>query len=491
MSDNLAARSFRALSWDLLGSIGQQGVNFIISLFLARLLAPEAFGIVGMALVFISLFQVFADFGLASALIQCEQPTTLMYSSVFWLNLGVGILLCLVFQVVAPFIGKFYENDAVTLLIRYLAFGFIISALQGVQAIILTRNLDFKALSIRHLIAAAVSGFLGVGMAFQGYGVYALVVQQLSAGFIGALLLWWASKWLPRWEFSWQAIRTLMSFSAYIFFSQFLNVLLTRLDVLLIGKLFSPSTLGYYSRAESLNHLVVRYSSNSISKVFFPVLSRIQNQPNEFRILFLKILEAVAFIVFMLSGLLFITGEFLILLLFGEKWQPSVIIFQILILKVFNYPINSVLISSFLALGKARENFWYGLVRKLFQLIPLSVAYFYGFEAFLYALVVISYVATVFNSSITSYANKIPFIKQLMTIYSFAIFFGMGLILTYYVFDNIQISSDFIKVIGQSILFVLIYLSFIYYFKRNFLIKNANKIFNKFSKTANQEITTL
>jgi O-antigen/teichoic acid export membrane protein len=394
---SLKKRTATAFAWDIGGTIGGQGSAFVISIFLARLLEPAEFGLIGMAMVFISISQVFIDVGFASALIQNKENTNLTYSSVFYVNLFAGIILTALFYFLAPYVGTFYEDQQITDLVRWLSLIFIFTSLNQVQTSILRRKLNFKVLTIRGLVASFVGGALGVVFAFKGYGVYALVIQQLSRAFLGTVLLWSTSGWRPDFKFSMLEVKKLTGFSAFVFFDRMVSTIFQRLDILLIGKVFSPATLGFYSRAVTLKDQVTRYSSSSLTKVFYPVLSGLQDEPKEYSRIYFKVLSVISFVSYGLTGILYILGADIIIGLFGQKWEPSISIFQILILSVCNYPLNSMMVNAFMSKGRSKENFMIGIFRKTIRIIPLIIAYFYGIFEFTVAIVIVSYFLTFTN----------------------------------------------------------------------------------------------
>ena len=344
---SLKKETTKAFIWDLASKFSIQGIGLLTSIFLARLLSPAEFGIVGIALVFIGVSQILQDVGFGAALIQQKNNDSLSYSSVFFLNLFLSLILFFIFQCSAQFIARFFEEPKLTNVIQWLSMGIILNALNIVQISILKRNLLFKELGLRLLISGVISGIISIYLAFNGYGVYALVAQYLLATTISTLILWKISKWRPKLAFSWKSLNSLLSFSGYHFLSGLGDQLLTRANNLVIGKLFSTTTLGFFSLADNLNRIVVNYSSGSINNVFFPVLSKIQNDLARFREIFLKILNFASFLTFLLTGIMLLSAHMLIIILFGYKWLPSVLIFQILVFRSFNYPINSIIITSF------------------------------------------------------------------------------------------------------------------------------------------------
>ncbi|PTB93730.1 hypothetical protein C9994_12750 [Marivirga lumbricoides] len=405
---SLKNRSATAFAWNIAGTILKQGSGFVISIFLARLLEPAEFGLVGMAMVFITVSQVFIDVGFASALIQNKDNTNLTYSSIFYLNFAAGLVLTAIFYFSAPFIGDFYDNPEITSLIRWLSLIFVFNSLNLVQTALLSKELNFKVLTLRKVIATAIGGALGVLCAFQGLGVYSLVVQQISTAVLSTAFLWTSSNWKPDLQFSMEEVKRLTGFSAFVFLDRFTTTAFQQLDVLFVGKVFSPATLGFYSRAGTLRDQVINYTSGTLLSVFYPVLSSLQDNHNEFMRIYFKVISVVAFVSYGLTGLLYIMGADIIILLFGEKWEPSVQIFQVLILAVCVFPINGMMINAFMSKGKSKENFYLGLLRKAIKIIPLVIAYYYGIFAFTVALVIVDYTLTTINIFFTKKIIDIP-----------------------------------------------------------------------------------
>lgn len=397
MTSSLLRKSANAFFWDFGGTLFKHAVTIIISILLARLLGPEEFGMMSMAMVFISISQVFLDFGFSAGLIQARDVQSITFSSIFYLNVGAGVVLTTLIVAVAPFVGLFFENSTITELVGWLSISFFLNSLCLVQVAILKRNLSFKVLTVRSIVASSIGGIVGVICAVFGLGVYSLVIQQLSSALLGAVLLWTSVDWRPEFRFSWKAAKKLTGFSAYIFFDQFLSNVFQRLDVILIGKVFGAVTLGYYARALSLKELVAKYSSSSLIKVFYPALSSLQDDQDGFKRVYFRVISIIAFLSFAITGLLYVLATDIITLLFGSKWEQSIPIFEVLVLSICNYPLNSMMKSAFISKGKSKENFYVGLIRKVIRLVPLVVAFFYGLYGFTVAVVVVSYILTFLN----------------------------------------------------------------------------------------------
>ncbi|MFM7667012.1 MAG: oligosaccharide flippase family protein, partial [Bacteroidota bacterium] len=237
---SLRNKTIKAFTWDFFGRILTQISSFVVSIFLARLLSPEEFGLVAMALAFISISSVFIDIGFSAALIQKQDATDKTYSSIFYFNVVAGVILTLVVYVFAELIGQFYNRIEVVNLLKWLSLIFVFNSFNRVQNVILNKEMNFKLITIRTLIASILSGILGVFLAYRGHGVYSLVGQSLSFALFSTIFLWTSTTWRPSLHFSFQDLRGLMKFSVFAFFERIINSIFLKLDVLLLAKLFNP-----------------------------------------------------------------------------------------------------------------------------------------------------------------------------------------------------------------------------------------------------------
>jgi O-antigen/teichoic acid export membrane protein len=480
-SSSLKKKSAIALMWDVSGLLINRGSGFFISILLARLLSPAEFGLVGMAAVFIAISQVFIDVGFAAALIQRKENSDLVYSSVFYFNIFSGLILTILFYFLAPLIGNFYENLEVTAIVRWLSLSFLFSSFNQVQSAILMKQLNFKALTIRNIIASLIGGTFGVIAAFQGLGVYALVIQTLSSAFISTILLWSISSWKPSFLFSFKELKGLLGYSSYVFFDHLVSAAFHKLDVLIIAKVFSPATLGFYSRAVSLKDQVTIYSSTSIQKIFFPVLSSLKDDLKEYAKVYFKVVSIVSFLSFFLTGLLFLMGKEIFIGLFGVKWEASVPMFEVLVLGVCNYPLSGMMVNAFMSMGLSKENFRIGLIRKFIQIGPLLLAYFYGIFEFTVAAVITSYALTFLNIFYLKKYTQLSIKKHLIKL-SDGVIPLLPFVLIYKFFDIQELSVKLI------LLFMFTFTYYIYNRLRQtegyvFVYSNLKKMIRKWKET--------
>ncbi|BDD10062.1 lipopolysaccharide biosynthesis protein [Fulvitalea axinellae] len=394
----LKKKGLKAFVWDFGGKLANQGVGFVISIFLARLLEPEEFGLLAMVNVVVGLSGVFMDVGLGGALVQRKRVLPVHYSSVFFFNLTLGLLLTGTLFFSADYVAGFYERPALKAITQVMAFAFLLNAFGAVQATHLRRELRYNAIVKAGVIAGTLSGALGVFLAFEGYGVWALVTQNLSGALLRVLLIWFFSQWTPKILFSFKALRQLWGFGFRMFLSGLLDAFFTRLDVMIIGKIFSPGILGYFQRAKGLDGMVVQYSSGSLMSVLFPVLSKLQNDLRQFRQVVFRSYHMLAYVVFLLLGGVYLVSEDLIVLLFTEKWMPSVPIFRILVLSGFVYPFSALLVNVLSGRGNSRDFLRLEVIKKVVMGINLLVGFYFGLEGYLYGLVLVGLNAVCWNT---------------------------------------------------------------------------------------------
>jgi O-antigen/teichoic acid export membrane protein len=455
-------QTIKAFSWDFSGRILTQISSFIVSIFLARLLSPEEFGLVAMALAFISISSVFIDIGFSAALIQKQDVTDKTYSSIFYFNVAAGLILTGIVYAFAELIGQFYDRVEVVSLLKWLSLIFIFNSFNRVQNVILNKEMNFKQLTIRTFFASVLSGILGIIMAYEGFGVYSLVGQSLSLAFFSTLFLWTTTSWKPTFYFSFDELRGLMKFSVFAFFERIINSIFLKLDVLLLAKLFNPTIIGFYTRSSSLKEQVTKYSSSSIIRVLFPMFSKIQNNKELFTKTYLKIFSFISFLSFWLTAVLFFASEDLIIFLFGKKWMPAIPMFQILIFASCVIPLNSLMWNAMMGIGKAKENFYLGLLKKIVLLIPFAVAIWENeIQLFIFLWVICNYITALINMVYLQMELTIPFKKQLLNIIN-----GLVVIVPFILFfEWLDIKLPVIKITYIITFSVL-------YFAINWLMRN-------------------
>ena len=394
---NLKEQAKQAFFWDFLGKILKNSSGFIVTIFLARLLDPKDFGLIAIAAVFIGIVGVFTNIGLSGALVQRRKVLDIHYSSVFYFNIFMGMILAIIIYNLAQYIADFYKNQKLILIIQILSFSFVLNTFSNIQSTILQKNLQYKIIAKFSLISSIISGIIGVILAFNSFGVWSLVIMSFVGSFVNNFLLWKNSRWRPSFNFSFKALRQLWTFG----FSFFLSVLLERIyqkfDYIIIGKIFDTSTLGFFQRAKSFNEFIVRYSSQSIKSVLFPILSKVQKDKSRFQKIVKKVFSILVFTSLFFTGLFYTIGEELILILFGSKWKESIEIFKILILSSFGYPLSSLLGNILNSRGNSKAFLKLEVYKKILAFSNFYILYYMGMKYFLYGLIVVSFLGLILN----------------------------------------------------------------------------------------------
>lgn len=428
MSKKIVNQTKKSLIWDLTGSVLRQFAGIFISIILARLLSPAEFGIIGMAMVFIGITEVFIDVGFTSGLIQQQDTKDIAYSSIFYVNLGISALLSLIIVLVAPYVSDFYGEPEIRYILYYLALIPIIAALGRVQATILSKRMDFRSLTIRSITATVIGGIAGVTVAYCDFGVYSLVVQQITTITTSTILLWFSTGWTPKLEFSKEEVKKLLSYSSYIFLDSVLRQIFNRIDTIFVGKFFSPSTLGFYSRADSLRAQIDTYTTNSLRKVMFPALSALQDDFQAFKQIYHKIFNVVTGLTVMLVGPIYFLSHQIIIGMLGQKWAPSIVFFQILLFSTLTTPQTGMMAQAVLAKGFSKLRFKLGLIQRLLKLAPMIFGYFFGIVNFAYAVVIVATLVFFIYAFVMESKFQISFAKQVKELLLPNIIFGIFLL---------------------------------------------------------------
>lgn len=483
--DSLKKQGAVAFAWDFFGKLANQGSSFVISIFLARLLEPEEFGLIAMVMVIVGIGAVFTDVGFGSALIQRRRVHPAHYSSVFYFNILIGILLTLVTFISASWIGEFYHNEALVPITRAVAFMFVINAFSSLQTTKLRRELNYAALTKINFLSSLLSGIIGVALAFYGAGVWSLVAQVLLRGVFYNIHIWFVSRWVPTLQFSLKALRQLWAFGFHIFLSSILDAVFRRLDVIIIGKLFTPAALGYYSRAKALDQLAVKYSSGSLMAILFPLLSKIQHDLARFQAIVVKSLDILSFVIFMFLGGLYLTAHELVVLLYSDKWLPAVDFYKILVLSGFAYPISALFVNILKSRGKSKDFLKLEIYKKILAGINLYVGFLWGIDGYLYGLVIVSAIATAMNLVFASKEIELSIhtlTKPILIQMSVAIFSVLTVMLLTFKMEYGLVIMLFLK----GLLFLLVYFSINHLFKtasyHQFILQAAPVIQKKFGR---------
>lgn len=374
--DNLKQKTFKAFRWDFIGRLGNQGLSFLMSVILARLLSPADFGLISIVSVIIAMSNIFVETGLGSALLQRQDVRDTHYGSVFYFNIVVGGILTIVLFFSSGYIATFFNKPEINLIAKVMSLSFILNAFGTVRRLWLYKNLNYKIPTQSSLIGMIFGGFTGVIMAYKGCGVWSLVAQTLISSISSNFYIYFATKWKPKLVFEFKALVELWQFGIHIFLSGIVENIFSQTDKLIIGKLFPTSTLGYYYRAKSFDFLVNNFTCGTIMSVIFPVLSNIQNDEQRFKRVIYKAFHLLNFITFLLLGVLYLCAKDIIIVLFSSKWLPSIEYYKILVLSSFAFPFSALLLDILQSKGNSKAFFKVNILKK----IPVFLCFIFGFK---------------------------------------------------------------------------------------------------------------
>ena len=459
MPDSLKSKTMHAFFWSFFERAGQQGIQFIISIILARLLLPEQFGLISMLVLFMGLAQSFIDSGFGSALIQKKDATHTDYCTIFYFNVAVGLVSAGLLCLAAPLIASFYKLPQLTSLTRFLSLNIIISSFALIQTTLLIKNVDFKI----SIFTSVVSGAVGVALALNGFGVWSLAIQQVCSNVFSTVLLWFSSTWRPSMDFSFTSLREMFSFGSRLLAAGLLNTIFENSYMVVIGKFFSAASLGFYSRALSLQQLSAMNLADMVGRVTFPLFSSIQSEPDRLKIGFKKTLSTIGLINFPVMIGLLVVSKSLVIVLLTEKWLPSVPYLQLLCVVGIMYPLHAINLNLLKALGRSDLFFRLEIIKKILIIGNIAITWRYGIEAMIYGQIVLSIGAYYLNSYYTARLINYSLKEQLLDLLpalGVAIFMGICVYNVQFLLDLSQFLMLVTQVITGLVMYSLLALLF-------------------------------
>lgn len=362
--NSLKQKAAAGMVWTAFQKYSQMGIQFISGIILARLLTPFDYGCIGMLSIFMVLAEAFIDGGFGSALIQKKRPTQEDYSTIFWWNVGMAFLMYAILYCCAPAISRFYDIPLLSNVLRVQALVLFIYALNVIQRNQLKKKLNFKLLSIVSVSTSIIALGITIFMAYKGFGVWALVAQNLIVAAIPSLVFWFYVKWKPIWTFSWSSFKELFGFGFYMFLTHLLNSFGQQLQGLLIGKVYNASTMGYYSKAHGTERLASTSIASVMTQVTYPLYAEAQDDKQKLASMIQRITMTISYITFPLMFVLLLCAKPLFVLLYSDKWLQSVPYFQVLCLAGLATCLQAVNNQSIAAIGKSRVMFIWTIVKR-------------------------------------------------------------------------------------------------------------------------------
>lgn len=463
--DDLKQKTVSGIMWSAIQRYSRMIILFISDIILARLLTPFDYGCIGMLTIFVLLAETFIDGGFGSALIQKKDPSKEDYSTIFFWNLGMAVILYVILYFSAPFISDFYHIPLLCSVLRVQGIILFIYAFNIVQNNILRKNMRFKVLSIITIATSITSLVVTIVMAFNGYGVWSLVAQNILTALIPALFFWFYIKWRPTWLFSWKSFKELFSFGVYMFLIELVSQFSYQIQGLLIGRFYTPAVMGYYSKAVHTEKVASTSLSQVMSQVTYPLYAAVQDDNETLQRMIRRLSMTLAYITFPLMFILILCAKPIFVLLYTERWLDCVQYFQILCISGLAFSLQSVNYQSITAIGKSKVMFKWTVVKRVvgifFVVLGLLLFGMYGLL-----------VGTVFHTWFSYFVNiylvdkhiDYKFLNQLLDIMPVLIASIISAIISYYCVDLMSLGL-FIDGILKLLFFLFIYLGWSLLFK--------------------------
>ena len=402
MAQHTKSKVISSLFWKFLERGGTQGIQFLVQIVLARLLAPEQFGTIALVMVFINLARVFVQSGFNTALIQKKDADELDFSSVFYLSIAVAGALYVLIYLTSPLIAGFYNDPMLTPVLRVLSLTLFFGAYNSIQNAYIARNLMFKKLFVSSLGAMLFSGILGIIAAYQGLGIWALVIQQLCNQIAITVILMFVVDWKPKFLFSFDRVKSLFLYGGKLLASQLLNVLYMDLRTLIIGRVYSPSMLGYYNRGQQFPMAIVSNINGSIQSVMLPTLASHQDNRKRVKEMMRRAIVSSSFLIFPMMIGMAVVAKPLVKVVLTDKWLPSVPFLQIFCMSYALVPIHTANLQAINALGRSDIFLRLEVIKKIIGLVILAISLPFG----VYAIAVGQIVSGIVSTFVNAYPNK-------------------------------------------------------------------------------------
>lgn len=482
---NLKEKAVTGMIWTTIQRFTSIGIQFISGIVLARLLMPEDYGAIGMLTIFMLVAQSFLDGGFGAALIQKKRPTQDDYSTIFWFNLGMSILLYLILYTSAPFIADFYHMPILCDVLRVQALVLIISALTIVQANQLRKHFKFKKIALVSIFTSIISLVVIIWMAYEGYGVWALVAHGLLGSAIPSVIYWFTNKWYPKLVFSIKSLKELFSFGVYILLTHVINEISMNIQGLLIGRFYNANVMGYYSKAKSTEKLAATSISQALGQITLPLYSELQDNKNALINMIKKLTGLVAFVTFPLMFLLILLAKPIFILLYSYRWVSSVPYFQILCFSGIALCLQSVNLQAISAIGKSKIMFTWTIIKRILSIslvvIGLLIGDIYGL---LTGMVIGTWLIYFINIYLVDKHIGYKFYRQLRDLLPIFLLASISFLVAF-LFSYVIDFSLYVNALFVALLFMTLYLYFAYINKMtelSFCIELMSKMFRRIIK---------
>lgn len=454
------------LIWTFLDTAVSRGVGLVASVILARILVPEDFGLMGMIYIVTSVSATLVDGGLTASLIRTKDISSIDYSTIFFTNVIVSLFLYGIAYISAPFISEFYDEPILINILRLYGLIFVINSFSAVQISRFSKNMEFRKLMLYNIPGIVTGSIIGVIMAYNNYGVWSIIVMQLSTQSLLSIVLWVMSDWKPKFEFSIEKLKIHYNFGYKLMFSGLLNSGFDNIYNIVIGKFFSTSLLGQFERARSYNNYPVTILTTMVGKVTYPLLSNIQDEKERLIYVYKKILRFAFFVSAPLMLTLSAIGKPLFLLVLGDKWETAAVFFQILCFAGLLYPIHAFNLSLLKVLGRSDLFLKLEIIKKIIIVVFVVITFQYGVYGLVWSSLFSSVGALFVNTYYTQKLIQYSIWDQFKDLRITILISSFTYLIIFATVNYIPFTSLLLKILIPSLLGLLFYLLM------NFLVKN-------------------
>lgn len=419
-STTLKQKTFTGVVWSSIQRFGTMAITFASNIVLARLLSPDDYGCIGMLMIFISLSNTIIDGGFGSALIQKKEPTNEDYSTIFYWNIFLSIVLYAVLFLFAPMIARFYRIPLLSSVLRVQGIVLILNAFIIIQQNQSRKQLQFKKLAIIHVASAILALILAIIAAYKGMGVWCLVIQQLALGFFNAVFFWIVSKWRPLFVFSKKSFKELFNFGGFMLLSNLFSSFSNEIQGLLVGRMFTPATMGLYTQAYRLEGSAATATSSIIDSVTYPVLASLQDDKQKLIAALKRFIQVPAFVCSLVMMIMIVVAKPLIILLFSAKWIDCVPYFQILCAAGLAVCLQGSANNAIAAIGKSKVLLTWTIIKRTLTIVLCVIGIFVaGMNGLLWSCVLGAWSVYFINAYLVAKHVGYPFYKQVLDILPF------------------------------------------------------------------------
>lgn len=454
MGDSLKGKAIIGVGWSAMENVARYGITFVVTLVLARLLGPDEYGLIGVVSILINVFNAIVDSGLTAALVRKKNVNNTDYSTVFVANFVISVFLSIVLFFLSGYISVFFSRPELKVLTEVMSVVIVINSLAIVQKARLTREINFRIQTKISVIATILSGILGIALAYMGYGVWALVWQQISSQLLITILLWYFNRWRPQLIFSIESFKELWGFGWKLLASSLIGTIWDEVFSIVIGKCYSPSSLGLYTRARQFASLCSSNINTVVQRVSYPVLSSIQDDKERLKNGYERVIKMTMLPTFVLMVGMAAVAKPMIVVLIGEKWIGCIPMLQLICFDMMLYPLHALNLNAIQVLGRSDLILKLRIIKTIIATSVLIVGIVHGILWMLFASIIIGWLSYFLNSYFLKSLLDYTIYDQLRTIIpGLVIALVMGGIVFTITFLSINV---YVMLISQMILGLIV-----------------------------------